>query len=127
MTHLQLKNDSGLVRRVKVGRSWTSFFFGGIPFFFRGMMIHGACWFMASVFALGFGNLFAMLCLYFDITRNPILIAPFYLLIALAPNIYLMLHGNRITAQYYLEHGYKPFGEGWETASACWNVISPKN
>ena len=38
---VQLSNETGVVREVKVGASWTAFFFGGFPFFFRGMAIQG--------------------------------------------------------------------------------------
>ena len=30
-----MENEAGIVRRVKVGISWTAFFFEGFPFLFR--------------------------------------------------------------------------------------------
>jgi hypothetical protein len=41
-------------------------------------------------------------------------------------NIILMFIGNKMTATYYLEHGYKPVGEGWEFAGPRWNVAVPR-
>ena len=38
---VKFRNEMGINREVKVGFSWTSFFFGGFPFLFRGMPLHG--------------------------------------------------------------------------------------
>jgi len=91
-----MKNEVGLVRHVKVGFSWTAFFFGGFPFFFRGMPVHGIIWIILAMITLGFSNLFLMFII------------------------------NKQTAHYYLEHGYKPIGEGWDYASAKWNIAAPE-
>jgi hypothetical protein len=92
---VNLKNEAGLVRQVKVGFSWTAFFFGGIPFFFRGMPGHGALWILLAMFTCGISNL--ILC-------------------------FLI---NKQTAHYYLERGYKPTGEGWAVAGPKWGVAAP--
>jgi len=87
-----MKNDAGLVRQVKVGFSWTAFFFGGFPFFFRGMPIQGIIWIVLSMITLGISNLLLMFMI------------------------------NKQTAHHYLENGYKPTGEGWEVASTKWGI-----
>jgi hypothetical protein len=79
---VSFKNGAGLVRQVKVGFSWTSFFFGGLPFFFRGMPVHGIIWVILAICTFGISNLVLMFII------------------------------NKQTAHYYLEHGYKPVGEG---------------
>lgn len=87
-----LQNEVGLIREVKVGFSWTAFFFGGIPYFFRGIPTRGLLWIILSVITCGVSNIFLMFLI------------------------------NKHTAQYYLEHGYKPIGEGWEKAGPKWGV-----
>lgn len=89
---VSMKNESGLRREVKVGFSWTAFFFGGIPFFFRGMPTQGAMWIILSIVTLGFSNLFLMFII------------------------------NKQTAHHYLENGYKPIGEGWDLAGGQWGI-----
>ncbi len=86
---------SGLTKDVKVGFSWTSFFFGVFPFFFRGMPIQGGIWLVVSMFTMGISN------------------------------IYLWFTINKTTAHYYLENGYKPVGPGWDYASSAWGVQLP--
>ena len=93
---VNFKNDAGVTREVKVGFSWTGFLFGGIPFFFRGMPIHGVAWLVLGVVTFGLTNL----------------ILGFLI--------------NKQTANYYLEHGYKPTGEGWDAAAAKWNLKLPQ-
>lgn len=92
MMMVSMKNESGMVRQVKVGFSWTAFFFGGFPFFFRGMPTQGIIWVLLSMITMGISNFFLMFMI------------------------------NKQTAHYYLENGYKPTGEGWETASLKWGV-----
>lgn len=88
---VSMKNDAGLVRQVKVGFCWTAFFFGPLPFFFRGMPQNGFIWCCLPVI----GNF----------------VLPFKM--------------NKYTAHYYLEHGYKPIGKGWNTAAPLWGVALP--
>lgn len=91
-----LKNDVGVARQIKVGFSWTAFFFGGMPYFFRGMPSNGAVWILLSIVTFGISNLF--LC-------------------------FMM---NKQTALYYLDRGYKPAGEGWDVAAMKWGVALNK-
>lgn len=90
--NVSLQNGAGLIRQVKVGFSWTSFFFGGLPFFFRGMPVQGLIWVILSMVTFGLSNL------------------------------YLMFVINKQTAHYYLEHGYVPVGPGWDVAAPRWGI-----
>ncbi len=92
---VSMKNDVGLVRQVKVGFSWTAFFFGGFPFFFRGIPLYGVVWVLLALVTYGITNL--ILCFII----------------------------NKQTAHYYLEHGYKPTGEGWTVAGPKWGISLP--
>lgn len=92
---VKMENDAGVVRQVKVGFSWTAFFFGGLPFFFRGIPMNGVLWLVLSCVTLGVSNLILSFLI------------------------------NKQTAHYYLEHGYKPTGEGWSTAGAKWGIAVP--
>jgi len=87
-----VKNDSGLTQQIKVGCSWTAFFFGPFPFLFRGMTSQFFVWFLLSFCTLGLSN------------------------------IYLWFAINKMTAKHYLERGYKPAGEGWNVAAVKWGI-----
>lgn len=89
---VSMKNDAGLMRQVKVGFSWTAFFFGGFPFFFRGMPIQGIIWIVLAMITFGFSNLILMFII------------------------------NKQTAHNYLENGYKPTGAGWDIARMKWGI-----
>lgn len=89
---VSMKNDVGLVKQVKVGFSWTAFFFGGLPFFFRGLPLHGIIWIVLSMITFGISHLILMFII------------------------------NKQTAHYFLEHGYKPVGEGWDVAGPKWGI-----
>lgn len=93
---VEFENTAGLRRQVKVGFSWTAFFFGGFPFFFRGMPAQGIIWIILSMITFGFSNLFLMFII------------------------------NKQTAHHYLENGYRPTGAGWDMAAARWGVRLPE-
>ena len=89
---VSMKNDVGLTRQVKVGFSWTAFFFGGFPFLFRGMAVQGIIWIVLALITFGISNLIPMFII------------------------------NKQTAHHYLENGYKPIGEGWDIAGEKWGI-----
>lgn len=90
---VSLRNDAGVVRQVKVGVSWTTFYFAGIPFFYHNMISQGILWCGLAFFTFGISNLF----LYHD-------------------------KANKKIAQNWLEQGYKPIGDGWDEAAKQWNL-----
>ena len=89
---VQFKNSQGVHRECKVGFSWTIFFFGGFPFLFRGMALHGALFIVAGFFTAGISNL--IICFI----------------------------GNKMTAKYYLENGYARTGDNWDYANRKWGL-----
>ena len=91
-TMVSFVNSVGLTREVKVGYSWTAFFFGGFPFFFRGMPVQGIIWVILSLLTLGTSNL----------------ILPFLI--------------NKLSAHHYLENGYTPKGSNWDIAGPVWGI-----
>ena len=94
-----LKNDQGIVRKVKVGFSWTVFFFGGVPFLFRGIPLYAIA---------------LMLPLIGGASGGPGIVLGFLI------DVVIAFHANKWTALYYIEHGYKPIGEGWDVANREW-------
>jgi hypothetical protein len=97
MMMVTLKNEDGLKRQVKVGFSWTALFFGGLPFFFRGMPAYGIFWVMLTLLTCGLSN------------------------------IVLAFIINRQTATYFLECGYEPNGKGWDIAGPLWHLGAHAN
>jgi len=91
-----LENNNGIVREVKIGFSWTSFFFGGIPFFFRGMPIHGIGWIFLSIITLGISNFFICFLI------------------------------NKQTALYYLDNGYSVVGTNSNIPAVMWGIKIPE-
>lgn len=90
------KNQAGVLRDAKVGFSWTVFFFGGLPFFFRGMPLHAVGFIIAGLITWGISN------------------------------IIVAFIGNKMTAKYYLENGYLPYGQGWDYAGPTWGILVEK-
>ena len=94
---VKFRNEMGINREVKVGFSWTSFFFGGFPFLFRGMPLHGLGWIFLAIITFGISNLILSFII------------------------------NKQTAVYYLENGYKPEGPNWDVAASKWDVSLPED
>lgn len=53
---VRLKHESGLIRECKVGFSWTVFFFGFLPPFFRGDWKWGLIILLLASVTFGFSN-----------------------------------------------------------------------
>jgi hypothetical protein len=104
---------SGEVKQVKVGWSWTLFFFAGlfgIPLFMRRLNIWGA--------------VMAVLCLAAPFSMGATYIP------ALVLQIYLAIKGNELTAKNYLEHGWEfaePDSDMVRFARVQWGLSAPGN
>ncbi|MBG9444244.1 DUF2628 domain-containing protein [Cytobacillus firmus] len=57
MAKVLLKNQGGVVKELKVGFSWTTFFFGGWVAMFRGQWGEVAKWFFLNPITLGIWGL----------------------------------------------------------------------
>ncbi|UZJ79603.1 hypothetical protein [Fictibacillus sp. KU28468] len=100
--HARLKNEAGVVKEVKIGFSWTTFFFGFFPALFRGdlkwaaiMFITGA---LAAVFTFGFG--------------------------AWIPGIIFSFVYNKINIKDLLEKGYRPSDEQTQSELQARGIIT---
>lgn len=87
--HITLVNAAGVTKQVKVGFSWTTFFFGFFPALFRGDLKWAVIMFITAtfigVFTLGLG--------------------------AWIPGIIFSFVYNKIHIKELLEKGYLPFNE----------------
>ncbi len=52
---VNMKNSVGVIKKVKVGFSWTTFFFGGFVAMFRGQWGEVAKWFFLSNYSIHMG------------------------------------------------------------------------
>lgn len=106
--------ETGEVKSVKVGWSWTLFFFGavlGIPFFMRkattlGFMMVGWNCFCLILTAMGTGD---------ELVRFG----------GVGLSVALGMFGNQKTAEYYLQHGWAledPNGEMAQLATEKWKL-----
>lgn len=117
-----MKNPkTGEIKQVKVGWSWTLFFFSGmfgIPLFLRGLYIWGAVF-------LAVGSI------------NVIMPAPteelqavgmlFNALIYLGLQVYMSIKGNELTAKNYLEKNWTfvdPESEDTTVAKERWGIAT---
>ncbi|WP_206711489.1 hypothetical protein [Peribacillus faecalis] len=57
MAKVKLKNSTGVIKEVKVGFSWTTFFFGGWVALFRGQWGELIKWFLLNPITLGIWGL----------------------------------------------------------------------
>lgn len=89
-TVIMMKNpQTGVIKKGFYGFSWTTFWFGGIPAFFRGDIITGAIVIVLSIVTFGFAG---------------ILWAVFY---------------NKYYTTKLIERGYKFMGSEYEIQKAC--------
>ena len=126
---LKLKNESGMVREVPTGFSWLGFFFQYFVLFARGLfgraiLLMGLALFLQvsscvvqcsagisaaangqnSSDAMQAGSMFFFFCVFL----------PFALIIGFKI--------NKWTARYWLDHGYKPVGNGWQQWGPKWGL-----
>lgn len=129
---LKLKNDSGMVREVPVGFSWTGFFFQYFVLFARGL----------------FGRAFLLLTVCLVLQLGGCLVqcssglktlsdggnmqaaersadasgVVFMVFILLPFALIIGLKINKWTARYWLDRGYKPVGAGWQEWGPKWGL-----
>jgi hypothetical protein len=110
-TIVTLANTAGDSRRVKVGFAWTAFFFGGFPYFFRGMHKQGFMY---------VGALFVFMLLVAAGTdeQAAVLIKAWALIVGLV----LGFKMNRQMGKDLIERGYTIKGAGWEYAAQKWDL-----
>lgn len=98
----RLKNEAGVVKEVKVGFSWTTFFFGFFPALIRGDLKWAAIMFITAAvigaLTLGFG--------------------------AWIPGIIFSFVYNKIFIKELLEKGYRPADEQTQAELSSRGIIS---
>ncbi|MGG1630843.1 DUF2628 domain-containing protein [Rossellomorea sp. NRS-1567] len=98
----RLQNQAGVTKEVKVGFSWTTFFFGFFPALFRGDLKWAAIMFIMAavvgVFTLGFG--------------------------AWIPGIIFSFVYNKIYIKDLLEKGYRPADEATQNELQSRGIVS---
>ncbi len=98
----RLKNEAGLTKEVKLGFSWTTFFFGFFPALIRGDLKWAAIMFIIAavvgVFTFGFG--------------------------AGIPGIIFSFVYNKIYIKELLEKGYRPADEQTQNELQVRGIIS---
>jgi hypothetical protein len=111
---LKLKSDSGLVREVPTGLSFTGLFFTGFVMLFRGMFTRGIVY-LLLVYGYQFATWMAAIVILItegeQVASEAVMT---YTIIGLIPNIIFLFKLNKWTARYWLDRGYKPIGEGWD-------------
>jgi hypothetical protein len=100
--HVRLQNSAGVVKDVKVGFSWTTFFFGFFPALFRGDLKWAVIMFITAVavgiFTFGIG--------------------------AWIPGIIFSFVYNKIFIKDLLDKGYRPADEHAQSALRSRGIIS---
>jgi hypothetical protein len=101
----RLKNDAGVTKEVKIGFSWTTFFWGFFPALFRGDLKWAAIMFITAAavgaFTLGFG--------------------------AWIPGIIFSFMYNKINIKELLEKGYRPADEQTHAELTSRGIITGKS
>ena len=99
---VRLQNEAGIVKEVKLGFSWTTFFFGFFPALFRGDLKWAAIMFIAAVaigaITLGFGGWI--------------------------PGIVFSFIYNKIYIKELLEKGYRPADQSDQSALESSGIVT---
>jgi hypothetical protein len=110
---------TGQIKQVKVGWSWTLFFFAGvlgIPLFLRKLNAWGGLF-----LALWIVNVLCQILATDVMTKSAALWSHAVILLVL--RVWIARHGNRLTAESYLDAGWEfvdPQGESAKYARASW-------
>jgi hypothetical protein len=111
--NLTLKNESGLVRSVPTGLSWTGFIFTGFTMLTRAMLAKGLIY-MAIIYGLQAMTLFAQMVVTASQGEEAGRSAGgIDLLLLSIPNFIFLFKLNKWTVRHWLDRGYKPEGPGW--------------
>ena len=126
---LKLQNSAGMVRQVPTGFSWTGFFFQYFVLFARGLFSRAILLMLLALFlqvascmvqcsagiaAASEGQ---------DVASTMNSAAMFFLFVVYLPfAIIIGLKINKWTARYWLDHGYKPVGAGWQEWGPKWGL-----
>ncbi|HJS84660.1 MAG TPA: hypothetical protein VJ779_04310 [Acetobacteraceae bacterium] len=114
---------TGETRQVKVGWSWTLFFFSGflgLPLFLRGLVTWG------SIFA-GLWALTVIVSLSSERSQDAAALSSALSLVSLALSVFIGVKGNEITAKYLLSQGWRVVEPNDSTMLALkrWNITNP--
>lgn len=121
--NVEMKNPkSGEIKGLKVGWSWTLFFFSGfwgIPLFLRGLKAQGFLFLGLSVVA----GLFVSASLTSEEAMGNLIL---FQLIGLGLSIWMGVKGNEMTAKRYLENGWQftaPHSDAAKFARGKWGLV----
>jgi len=117
-----IKNPaSGEYKEVKVGWSWTLFFFAGffgLPLFLRRLYVWGSVYLVISVVSVLSGYLGENEMILWGNTGLS--------LICIGLNIFLAIKGNEMTAKNFLEQGWvfsEPESDAVKIAKGKWGIL----
>jgi hypothetical protein len=129
---VKLKNDSGMMREVPTGFSWSGFFFQYFVLFARGLF--GRAFLLMTVAIILQLSSCVVQCsagaasalngessANVASAMNGASIFTFFV-VFLPFAIIIGLNINKWTARYWLDHGYKAVGPGWKKWGAKWGL-----
>jgi hypothetical protein len=126
---LKLQNSSGMVRHVPTGFSWTGFFFQYFVLFARGLFSRAILLLCLALFLQIAGCVFQLSAGLAaasegqDVSSTMSSASMFFLFVVFLP--FALIIGfkiNKWTARYWLDHGYKPVGPGWQEWGPKWGL-----
>jgi hypothetical protein len=119
MTQVAFMNPrTGKIKDVKIGWSWTLFFFSGfaLPLFLRQLYVWGgvivASWIVVELIAL-------------PMEEEPETLFSIFSWALFGLSIWFAIKGNEMTAKNYLNHGWvfaSPEGDAAQLAKQKWNI-----